>query len=80
MENSIEISDKTKAKAFSLCSTFGTLGAHRFYVGRTNSGIAMVILTCTIVGILVSAPWALVDWFRIISGKFTDAQGRKLRV
>lgn len=45
---------------------FGTLGIHRFYLGRTGSGIAMLVLTCTLVGLLVSGPWALVDAIRYL--------------
>jgi len=39
---------------------------HRFYLGRNGSGIAMLVLTCTIVGLLISAPWALIDMVRYL--------------
>jgi TM2 domain-containing membrane protein YozV len=44
----------------------GTLGIHRFYLGRTGSGIVMLILSITLVGLLVTAPWALIDMVRYL--------------
>ena len=45
-----------------LCWFLGIFGAHRFYAGKTGSGIAMCILTFTIVGVLVTGVWALIDF------------------
>lgn len=55
-----------------LCVFVGVLGVHRFYVGKTGSGIAQ-LLTGGGCGI-----WCLVDLIMILTGKFTDAQGRPL--
>jgi hypothetical protein len=57
----------------------GVFGAHRFYVGKTGSAIVMLILSITIVGVIVTGIWTLVDMITIICGKFTDAQGKKLK-
>ncbi len=51
--------------AFLLGIFLGVFGAHRFYLGRTGSAIAMLILTCTLVGLIISIPWHIVDWFLI---------------
>lgn len=58
--------DRHKYIAALLAFVLGTLGIHRFYLGRTGSAIAMLVLTCTIVGLIVSAPWALIDMVRYL--------------
>lgn len=45
----------------------GFLGAHRFYLGRTGSGIALLLLTLVLVGLI----WWLVDLF-LLSGMIRD--------
>ena len=45
-----------------LCWFFGVFGAHRFYARKTGSAIAMLILTCTIYGLIITSIWALVDF------------------
>lgn len=53
--------------AYLLCIFLGPLGAHRFYLGRKGSAIAMLILSITLVGLVISGPWALIDLFLIPS-------------
>ena len=69
----IEPSPKTKTMALLLCLFAGPTGAHRFYVGKTGSGIGQM-LTLGGCGI-----WSLVDLIMILTNKFTDGQGRALR-
>ena len=59
--------------ALLLCFFLGCLGIHRFYVGKTGSGIAM-LRTCGGCGI-----WALVDFIMILVNSFTDKDGRPLK-
>lgn len=58
--------DRNKYIAAILAFLLGTLGVHRFYLGRIGSGIAMLVLTCTVVGLFISVPWALIDMVRYL--------------
>lgn len=58
--------DRNRFIAAMLALVVGTLGIHRFYLGRTGSAITMLILTCTIVGLIISAPWSLIDTIRYL--------------
>lgn len=59
-------SDRNKYVAAVIAFLFGVLGIHRFYLGRTGSGIAMLVMTCTVIGLLVTGPWAFVDMIRYL--------------
>lgn len=58
--------DRNKYVAAVLAFLVGPLGIHRFYLGRTGTGILMLVLSCTIVGLLFSVPWAFVDMIRYL--------------
>lgn len=66
-------SDKSRLAAFLLAFFLGFFGVHRFYVGKTGSGVAMIFLAWLTLGI-----WPLVDWILILTGNFTDAEGKKI--
>lgn len=69
----MEESDKEKIIALVLCITLGVWGGHRFYVGKVGTGILQMF---TFGGLGI---WALIDFFSILSGGFTDSEGRYLR-
>ena len=69
MENK---SEKDWLVTLLLCLFLGGLGAHRFYVGKIGSGVAQ-LLTCGGCGI-----WCIVDLIMIITGKFTDSEGKTI--
>jgi TM2 domain len=56
------VTDRNKLVA----ALLGTLGIHRFYLGRTGSGVVMLILSITIIGLFVTGIWALVDTIRYL--------------
>jgi TM2 domain-containing membrane protein YozV len=66
------MSTKKILPAFLLCFFLGALGIHRFYVGKTGTGIAQ-LLTLGGLGF-----WALIDFIMITVGKFTDKEGHPI--
>ena len=58
--------DRNKYVAAALAFLLGTLGVHRFYLGRTASAIVMLVLTLTFFGLIVTGLWALVDTVRYL--------------
>ena len=73
------VSEKTILPAFLLSFLGGLLGLHRSYVGKVGTGIVMLLLSITLFGIVLSGLWNLIDMVMIVSGKFTDADGRLIR-
>ena len=55
-----------------LAFLLGVIGAHRFYVGKTGTGILM-LLTFGGLGI-----WLLIDLILIVTGQFTNKNGEKI--
>jgi len=60
---------KSPFQAYVLWFFLGWLGAHRFYVGHGKSGLAMLILTLSMVGFPISLFWWLADSVR---GNYTS--------
>lgn len=76
---------KSVGVAYALWFFFGALGGHRFYLGRSGSAIAMLVifflsLVLTVVfigwiGLFVVGIWALIDAF-LIPGIVRDYNNR----
>jgi len=66
-------SEKSRTVALLLCLFLGSIGVHRFYVGKLGTGIVQ-ILTGGGFGI-----WVLIDFIMIIVGSFSDKTGLKLQ-
>jgi len=66
------VSDKSRGIAFILAIVLGVFGAHRFYVGKTGTGLLML---CTFGGMGI---WYLYDVIMVASGSFRDAEGRRV--
>ncbi len=69
---SIPATDKRILPAAILCFLFGVFGAHRFYIGKIGSAVAM-LLTLGGLGI-----WAIVDFILIVTGSFKDTHGVRI--
>lgn len=65
-------SDKSRGVALALAAILGVFGGHRFYAGKTGTGILMAV-TAGGVGI-----WYLYDLTLVASGGFRDAAGRRI--
>ena len=68
-----EVSEKGYVPAILICLFLGGLGIHRFWVGKIGTGVVM-LLTLGGLGI-----WTLIDLVMIITGSFTDKEGKKIK-
>ncbi|HEK85708.1 MAG: TM2 domain-containing protein [Candidatus Saccharicenans sp.] len=64
------MSEKSRLVTFLLCWLFGIFGGHRFYVGKTGTGVIWLLtLGCLGIGLMV-------DLVMIVLGNFRDSQGK----
>ena len=63
-------SERSRGVALALAALLGPFGAHRFYVGKTGTGVLML---CTVGG---AGLWYLYDLILVAGGSFRDAAGR----
>jgi TM2 domain-containing membrane protein YozV len=60
-----EANKKTALVAYLLWFFLGLFGAHNFYLGRIGVAVTQLILSLTIVGMVITIIWVLVDAFLI---------------
>jgi hypothetical protein len=72
MAESTEISERTRGVALPVAVLLGFFGAHRFYVGKTGTGLLMLV---TMGG---CGLWWLYDLILLVAGEFRDADGRRV--
>lgn len=63
---------KEPVVAFLLAVFLGIFGAHHFYLGYNRAGVIMLVLTLSVVGLIVSVPWKIVNWVTVW-GETADA-------
>jgi len=66
----VVVSDKSRLAVTLFAFFLGIFGAHRWYLGKTGTAIAMLL---TLGGLGV---WALVDFIMAVSGQMRDKEGR----
>ena len=71
-EEHSDISDRSRGTAIPLAVLLGVFGGHRFYAGKTGTGVLML---CTLGGMGL---WWLYDIILLSSGEFRDAEGRRV--
>lgn len=86
-----QVSSEKKLTVLLLCWLFGLFGIHRFYTGKYLSG-ALQIFLLGLMGLLAAFDigypsaailiflfvWLIIDFLRIIMGKFTDKDGKRI--
>lgn len=63
LESEVKNRGKSMVVTYLLWYFLGLLGAHRFYMGRTGSAIAQLVLSITVIGLIATSIWWIVDAF-----------------
>jgi len=85
-----EISSRSRLATVLLALFLGIFGTHRFYIGKTRTAIAMLILSILylvtirfwgimIISLAVVGLWALIDFILVIFGIMKDREGRLIK-
>jgi TM2 domain-containing membrane protein YozV len=71
---------KSKVTAMLLAFFLGAIGIHRFYLGHSGTGIAMLLLTVLTCGYggIITGIWALIDLVLIATDALRESNGRAL--
>lgn len=67
-----DASDKKLVPAAVLCVVLGVFGAHRFYVGKTGTGVLQLV---TLGGLGL---WMLYDLVLLLTGQFRDGEDKRV--
>ena len=86
----VDISPKSRLTATLLVWFLGIFGAHRFYLGKTGTAIAMLVLgilyfsTVWVYGIgfifgVAVGIWAFIDFIMAVAGVMKDKEGKLIK-
>jgi TM2 domain-containing membrane protein YozV len=68
------MSEKSRLATLFLCAWLGLFGAHRFYVGKTGTGLIWLLtFGCFFIGYIV-------DLVLVLTGQFYDKDGKPVVV
>lgn len=67
LDSEVKNYGKNMVVAYILWYFLGMFGGHRFYMGRTGSAVAQLVLSITLVGMIVTMVWWIVDAFLVHS-------------
>jgi TM2 domain-containing membrane protein YozV len=74
---------KNKMVAALFALFLGHFGFHRFYLGHKGSGLARVLISLTIYGLLITTPWAFIDMLILLmmdDGEFDERYNNRPKV
>ncbi|MNH97179.1 TM2 domain protein [compost metagenome] len=63
LDSEVKNQGKNMVIAYVLWYFLGIFGGHRFYMGKTGSAVAQLILSLTMIGMIVTGIWWIVDAF-----------------
>jgi TM2 domain-containing membrane protein YozV len=82
LESEVKNQGKNMVVAYILWYFLGIFGAHRFYMKKTGTAVTQLILSITVVGLIATSIWWVVDAFllhtwvkdhnRHVEGKIMD--------
>ncbi|MCL6456860.1 MAG: TM2 domain-containing protein [Gorillibacterium sp.] len=65
LDSEVKNQGKNMVVAYVLWYFLGVVGGHRFYMGKTGSAVVQLILSITVVGLIVTLIWWIVDAFQL---------------
>lgn len=74
----ISVGGTGKAVLAVVCWFLGPLGVHRMISGKVGTGILQLVLTCTVAGLFITVPWAIIDFIMILTNNWEDKDGAKV--
>lgn len=65
LESEVKSLGKNMFVAYILWYFLGVVGGHRFYMGKIGTAVTQLILSLTVVGLIVTGIWWIVDAFLV---------------